>query len=54
MTKALFYIISKFRNFYIHQITKQTVDSFASFGKGSTLGYPFRISGTNEYTPGIK
>lgn len=52
--KFLFMLLSKLRNYYIQQITRQTVGSFASFGKGSALGYPFRISGTNEYTPGIK
>lgn len=42
------------RAMYIESETRKAIESFAEFGKGSVINYPFLIKGTNEYTPGVK
>ena len=42
------------RAMYIENELRKTIESFAEFGKGSVINYPFLIKGTNEYTPGVK
>lgn len=42
-------IIQKMHSAYVHTVIKDCVSSFASFGQGSSLAYPFSISGINHY-----
>ncbi len=53
-TKLLCKILGFFKSILIDYETYQTVKSFAEFGKGAIINYPFLIKGTNEYTPGVK
>lgn len=47
-------VAGRVRAMYIENETRQNIESFAEFGKGSVINYPFLIKGTNEYTPGVK
>lgn len=52
--KSTLYIIfgrlfSKMHSLYVHTMIKNSISTFASFGKGSSLAYPFLISGVNHY-----
>lgn len=53
-TKLFCKIIGRCKSIFINDETYRTVKSFAEFGKGSIINYPFLIKGTNEYTPGVK
>lgn len=53
-TKLFCKIIGRCKSIFINGETYRTVKSFAEFGKGSIINYPFLIKGTNEYTPGVK
>ena len=47
-------VIGHCRSIFIDYESYQTVKSFAEFGKGAVINYPFLIKGTNNFTPGIK
>ena len=42
-------ILSKMRSLYVHAKIKNAISKFATFGQGSSLAYPFSISGVNHY-----
>lgn len=42
-------ILNKIHSVYVRSITKDCISTFASFGAGSSLAYPFSISGVNRY-----
>lgn len=42
-------ILKKMHSGYVHSVTKDCISSFASFGEGSSLAYPFSVSGVNRY-----
>lgn len=50
----IYQIFSKFHGLWIKVSTDRTIRTFASFGKGSSIGWPFNIKGTNPYTPDVK
>ena len=52
--KGLCKIIEKCKGLLIEYETSKAIASFAEFGKGSRIVYPFLIRGTNEYTPDVK
>lgn len=54
LKKFICKVASRVRAMYIESETRKTIESFAEFGKGSVINYPFLIKGTNEYTPGVK
>lgn len=54
LKKCISRVFGRCRSAYIQEETKQMIDSLAEFGKGSVINYPFRIKGTNTYTPGVK
>ena len=54
LKKLICKIVGRVRAIYIENETHKTIESFAEFGKGSVINYPFLIKGTNEYTPGVK
>lgn len=54
LKKGICKVIGRCKAMYIENETSQTVSTFAEFGKGSIINYPFLIKGTNEYTPGVK
>lgn len=47
-------ILNCLHSLYVQAKIRNCIVNFASFGKGSSLGYPFLITGTNKYTPGVK
>ena len=42
-------LLVKIHSLYVHVITKDCISTFATFGKGSSLAYPFSVSGVNRY-----
>ena len=54
LKKIIYKVAGRIRAIYIENETRKTIESFARFGKGSVINYPFLIKGTNEYTPGVK
>lgn len=42
-------MIKTMHSLYVHTVIKDCISTFASFGKGSSLGYPFSVSGVNRY-----
>jgi len=54
MKRILFTLLDLLYRFYKQYSTKQTISTFASFGEGSGIGWPFNIHGENSFTPGVK
>lgn len=52
--KGIGKIINICKGFLVEYEISKAIASFAEFGKGSSIGYPFLIRGTNKYTPGVK
>lgn len=47
-------LFSAFQSRYRDYMTKRAIAELASFGEGSSIGWPFLIRGTNKYCPGEK
>ena len=48
------WIIEKGQILFSNYKVTKIVNSFAEFGEGSSIGFPFLIQGVNPFTPGIK
>ena len=42
-------VLQKLHSLYVRVITKDCISTFATFGEGSRLSYPFSVSGVNRY-----
>lgn len=54
MTNILAKIYTILQSHYVAYKTRSKISDFASFGEGSSIGWPFLVSGTNRYLPGEK
>lgn len=43
------FFLNKLHSFYVYAKVNNCISSFAAFGEGSSLAYPFLIIGTNRY-----
>lgn len=54
MKKILAQIYAILHSRYVAYKTRRTISEFASFGEGSSIGWPFLINGTNRWLPSEK
>lgn len=50
----IYKILKKVRGLWIKLSTSAITKTFAEFGAGSSIGFPFNIQGMNPYTPGVR